>query len=214
MYQLYYMPARASLAPHIVLQELQLPYELKLVDFTKDAQSDPEFLAINPLGKVPALTWDGFQMYESAAITMYLADKHSETRLAPALDDQKRASYYQWMSYLSTTIQEALYQWFYPGKFIAEEHFQLEFKKVAEQRLDEMWDVVNETLSNSSYLLGNNFSACDAYMFMLLCWQYELPTTPEKWPVIDSCFWKIRKRPSVLRTFEAEGVPEWWSYEL
>ena len=116
MYQLFYMPARASLAPHIVLQEIQLPYELKLVNFSKGAQSDPEFLAINPNGRVPALVWDGFPMYESAAITMYLADKHPETRLAPDPHDQERPLYYQWMSYLSTTIQEALNQWFHPDQ--------------------------------------------------------------------------------------------------
>lgn len=214
MYQLFFMPARASLAPHIVLQELQLPYELKLVDFAKDAQSDPEFLAINPNGRVPALVWDGFPMYESAAITMYLADKYSEAGLAPDPGDQGRPVYYQWMSYLSTTIQETLVQWFHPDEFITDENAHSEFKKFAEQRLEKMWDVANETLSKSSYLLGENFSACDAYMFMLLCWQYELPTTPEKWPVLDSYFWKIRKRPSVLRTLEAEGVPEWWSDKL
>ena len=214
MYQLFYMPARASLAPHIVLQEIQLPYELKLVDFSKGAQSDPEFLAINPNGRVPALVWDGFPMYESAAITMYLADKHPETRLAPDPHDQERPLYYQWMSYLSTTIQEALNQWFHPDQFIADEKSYFDVKNFAEYRLEKMWDVANETLSKSNYLLGENFSACDAYMFMLLCWQYELPTTPEKWPVIESYFWQIRKRPSVQRTFEAEGVPEWWSDKL
>ena len=214
MYKLFYMPARASLAPHIVLQELQLPYELNLVDFSKGDQSDPEFLAINPNGRVPALVWDGFTMYESAAITMYLADKHRETKLSPGLLDQNRPLYYQWMSYFSTTIQETLVQWFHPDQFIVDEKAHSEFKKFAEQRLGKMWDVVNETLSGSKYLLGGEFSACDAYMFMLLCWQYELPVTPEKWPVIESYFWNIRKRPSVLRTLEAEGVPDWWSDKL
>ncbi|MDJ0778718.1 MAG: glutathione S-transferase N-terminal domain-containing protein [Gammaproteobacteria bacterium] len=214
MYQLFYMPARASLAPHIVLQELQLPYELKLVDFSEGGQSDPEFLAINPNGRVPALVWDGFPMYESAAITMYLADKQQDPRLAPDLQDKNRPLYYQWMSYLSTTIQETLNQWFHPDEFIVDEGPHAEFRKYAEQRLEKMWRVAHETLSGSEYLLGEKFSACDAYMFMLLCWQYELPFTPEKWPVIDSYFWKIRRRPSVVRTLEAEGVPEWWSDKL
>ena len=214
MYQLYYMPGRASLAPHIVLQELQLPYKLKLVDFDIDAQSDPEFLAINPNGRIPALVWDGFQMYEAAAITMYLADKHSEAGLAPVLDNPKRPTYYQWMSYLSTTIQEALNQWFHPDEFTSDERSYAEVKKFAAHRLEKMWDVVNETLVKSDYLLGKNFSACDAYMFVLLCWQHELPKTPENWSGIEFYFWKIRKMPSVLRTFDAEGISDWWSEKL
>jgi glutathione S-transferase len=118
------------------------------------------------------------------------------------------------MSYLSTTIQETLVQWFHPNDYLIDENAHAGLKKVAEQRLTEMWDVVNETISGSSYLLGEQFKTCDAYMFMLLCWQYELPTTPEKWPALDSYFWKIRKRPSVIRALEAEGVPERWSDKL
>ena len=214
MYQLYYMPARASFAPHILLQEMQLPYELKLVDFSTNAHLDPDFLAINPNGRVPALVWEGSPMYESAAICMYLAEKYPESSLAPETTDPNRPLYYQWMSYLSTTIQETLVQWFHPNDYLIDENAHTGLKKVAERRLNEMWDVVNETISGSSYLLGEEFKACDAYMFMLLCWQYELPSTPEKWPALDSYFWKIRKRPSVIRTLEAEGVPEWWSDKL
>ena len=214
MYQLFYMPARASLAPHIVLQELELPYQLKLVDFDQNAQSDPEFLAINPLGRVPALVDDGFSMYEAAAITMHLADKHGRGRLAPELDDPMRPVYYQWMSYLSTTIQETLVQWFHPDEFVDSESSRGELKQSAEQRLGKLWEPVDDALANSAYLLGENFSACDAYLFTLLCWQYELPQTPEHWPRLETWFWKVRKRPSVLRTLEAEGVPEWWSEKL
>lgn len=90
MYQLYYMPARASFAPHILLRELQLPYELKLVDFSTNAHLDPDFLAINPNGRVPALVWEGAPMYESAAICMYLAEKYPESGLAPETTDPNR----------------------------------------------------------------------------------------------------------------------------
>ena len=214
MYQLFYMPARASLAPHILLQELELPYQLKLVDFDQNAQSDPEFLAINPLGRVPALVSDGFSMYEAAAITMHLADKHGRGRMAPELDDPMRPVYYQWMAFLSTTIQETLVQWFHPDEFLDSESSRAELKQSAEQRMGKLWEPVDDALANSAYLLGENFSACDAYLFTLLCWQYELPQTPEHWPRLETWFWKVRKRPSVLRTLEAEGVPEWWSEKL
>ena len=83
MYKLYYMPGRANLAPHIVLQETGARYRLELVDFKKQVQRSPEYLTLNPNGRVPTLIEDGFVMYEAAAITMYIADQHGEAELAP-----------------------------------------------------------------------------------------------------------------------------------
>ena len=174
MYTLYYMPGRANLAPHIVLQETATRYRLELVDFERQAQRSPEYLPLNPNGRVPTLIEDGFVMYEAAAITMYIAELHGEAGLAPPPATLSRARYYQWMAHLTNSVQEALNQWFHPDHFVSGTQAESAFKKNAEKRLENMWGNLDEALSKSPYLLGDRFSACDAYLFFLTCWQTRL----------------------------------------
>ena len=134
LYTLYYMPGRANLAPHIVLQETGAPYRLELVDFEKEAQRNRDYLILNPNGRVPTLIEDGFVMYEAAAITMYIADKHGEAGLAPPPATLNRARYYQWMAHLTNSVQEALNQRFHPDHFASGAQAESAFKRNAEKR--------------------------------------------------------------------------------
>ena len=212
MYTLYYMPGRANLAPHIVLQETGARYRLELVDFQKQAQRSPEYLTLNPNGRVPTLTEDGFVMYEAAAITMYIADQHGEAGLAPPPATLSRARYYQWMAHLTNSVQEALNQWFHPDHFVSGTQTESAFKKNAEKRLEKMWGNLDEALSKSPYLLGNRFSACDAYLFSLTCWQSRLKKSMIRERLHLAKFFKtVKNRPSVERTLEAEGIASWYS---
>ena len=129
MYTLYYMPGRANLAPHIVLQETAARYCLELVDFENQGQRSPEYLTLNPNGRVPTLIEGGFVMYEAAAITMYIADQHKEAGLAPPPATLSRARYYQWMVHLTNSVQEALNQWFHPNHFVSGSQSESLFKK-------------------------------------------------------------------------------------
>ena len=212
MYTLYYMPGRANLAPHIVLQETGAPYRLKLVDFEEQAQHDPEYLTLNPNGRVPTLVKDGFVIYEAAAITMYLAEEHGEAGLAPPPATLSRARYYQWMAHLTNSVQEALNQWFHPNQFVSGTHAENAFKKNAEKRLEKLWVNLDDALSKSPYLLGDKFSACDAYLFFLTCWQTRLKKSMvHERPNLVKFFETVKSRPSVERTFEAEGISSWYS---
>ncbi len=212
MYTLYYMPGRANLAPHIVLQETGAPYRLELVDFEKQAQRNLKYLTLNPNGRVPTLIEDGFVMYEAAAITMYIADEHGEAGMAPPPAPLSRARYYQWMAYLTNSVQEALNQWFHPDHFVSGTQAESAFKKNAEKRLEKLWVNLDEVLYKSPYLLGDRFSACDAYLFMLTCWQTRLKKSMvRERPNLARFFETVKNRPSVERTFEAEGIASWYS---
>ena len=212
MYTLYYMPGRANLAPHIVLQETATRYRLELVDLEKQAQRSPEYLTLNPNGRVPTLIEDGFVMYEAAAITMYIAEQHGEAGLAPPPATLSRARYYQWMAHLTNSVQEALNQWFHPDHFVSGTQTESAFKKNAEKRLEKMWGNLDEALSKSPYLLGDRFSACDAYLFFLTCWQIRLKKNMIRDRLHLAEFFKtVKNRPSVERTFEAEGISSWYS---
>ena len=214
MYTLYYMPGRANLAPHIVLQETATRYRLELVDFERQAQRSPEYLTLNPNGRVPTLIEGSFVMYEAAAITMYIADQHGEAELAPPPATLSRARYYQWMAHLTNSVQEALNQWFHPDHFVSGTQTESAFKKNAEKRLEKMWGNLDEALSKSPYLLGSRFSACDAYLFFLTCWQTRLKKSMIRERLHLAKFFKtVKNRPSVERTLEAEGIASWYSID-
>jgi glutathione S-transferase len=89
---LYYAPGSASFLVHWLLLELDLPHELRLVDFAGKAQKSADYLALNPNGVVPTLVIDGKPQYVAAALAMWLADRHAGATLEPAIDDQRRAA--------------------------------------------------------------------------------------------------------------------------
>jgi glutathione S-transferase len=207
------MPGRANLGPHIVLQETGVPFRLELVDFDKQAQRDPEYLALNPNGRVPTLAGNGFVLYEAAAITMYVAEEHGGGTLAPDPGSPDRATYYQWMAHLTNSVQEALNQWFHPDQFVEGAQAENAFRRSAERRLERPWDNLDDVLSRTPYLLGDQFSACDAFLFAMICWQTRLRRSMiRERPHLAEFYTTVRPRPSVERAFEAEGITDW--YEL
>ena len=94
MYQLYYYPRNASLAPHLVLEHLNEEFELLLVDRDNHQQKSPEYLALNPAGRIPTLLHNGLAISESSAICLYLCEQHLDSTLIPALGHPDRAHFY------------------------------------------------------------------------------------------------------------------------
>ena len=108
--QLHFSPSSAAMAPHILLEELGLPYERVLVDTAVQAHKRPEYLKLNPNGLVPVLVDTAapggeLVLYESAAICLYLADAHPRARLMPPLGSVQRAHAYKWLMWLTNTLQ-------------------------------------------------------------------------------------------------------------
>src|SRR6185503_7236532 len=167
MYTLYWDVGTAAMAPQAILEEIGAPHKLVRVDTDNGEHRQPAYLKINPHGRVPALAENGLLMYESAAICLYLADRHPEARLAPAIISPERAHYLQWMAYLTNTVQEALMHWYHPEHFgPPETHGGI--KLVAASRLDGMWAFLDgELASHGPYLLGDSFSAADIFLVML-----------------------------------------------
>src|SRR5450756_941613 len=116
MYQLYYYPGNANLAPHILLEEIGADYELVLVDRNKNEHKGPEYLKLNPTGRIPVLVDGGLVRYETAAICLHLADRHARAGLAPALGSNERAEFYKWLGYLTNGWQAQLMLYCYPGR--------------------------------------------------------------------------------------------------
>src|ERR1700739_1841487 len=180
MYQLHYFPANANAAPHMLLEELGVPYELKLVDRAKDGQKAEEYLKINPNGRIPTLVDNGLVLFEAAAIVLHLVDQHPEAGLAPKLGTPQRAQFYQWLTFLTNSLQEELMIWQYPDRLTGTDAAANEIvKQGAEKRAGAYLDVIEQHLKASGPLfLGETLSAADFYLVMLARWACPMANPP------------------------------------
>ena len=113
--RLYYYPGNASLTPHVLLEEIGVPHELALVDRKTNAQKSAEYLALNPSGRIPVLVDGDLVVFETAAIALHLIDTRGAA-LAPAMGTPERARFYQWLMYLTNTVQAEAHPFFYPDQ--------------------------------------------------------------------------------------------------
>ena len=148
MYKLYYYPGNANLAPHMLLEELGVDYELVLVDRNNNAHKSPEYLKLNPAGRIPVLTDDDLVLFESAAICLHLVDRHSQAALAPAIGSSERAHFYKWLMYLTNTVQAELLTWFYPERLADDVAAIAQVKAHAETRVGAMLDLIENALAD------------------------------------------------------------------
>ena len=206
MYSLFYYPRNASWAPHMLLAEMQLDYELVLVDRKTEAQKNPEYLKLNPTGRIPTLIVDNQPIYESAAICLFLAERYSDKSLIPGANTIERAKFYQWLFYLNASLQPELMVYFYPQKHTAAASGYEEIKQAQEQRITQMFKLIDQELEGKVFLLGDSISACDFILFMLLHWGSGLKQPPLSFPHLAKFLRNMAKRDSVQSVCAIEGT--------
>lgn len=174
MIQLHYYPSTASMIPHLLLQEMGVPFELVLVDRTTAAHKAPDYLRINPNGLLPALTDGELVLYETAAICLHLCDTHPKSGLAPAPGTVARAHFYKWLIWLTNTLQSTLIVYFYPERWVNEGNAAgvAEVKAHAQARVGALLEQLDAELARhgGAWFMGDAFSALDPYVFTLCRW--------------------------------------------
>lgn len=206
---LYGSPSTASLVVHWLLIELGVDHELRMLDFDRHEQKSPEYLAINPQGRVPALLLDGQVLTESAAIAMHLADLHPQAGLAPAIATPARAAYYRWMFFCAYTLMPAYRSWFYADEPAGEASAD-EVKARARQRIEAAWQQVADHLeAHGPYLIGAQVSAADFVLTMLMRWSRNMPRPTDRWPVLEAFARRMKDRPSFAEVYRREGLTDW-----
>jgi glutathione S-transferase len=210
MYQLHYFPANANAAPHMVLEELGQKYNLVLVDRANEAQKSMEYLKINPNGRIPTLVDDGLVLFEAAAIVLYLVDQHPDAGLAPKFGTPDRAKFYQWLTFLTNSLQEELMIWQYPDRLSGTDAAATSVvRQGAEARASAYLDVIEQHLkANGPLFLGNQLSAADFYLVMLARWARPMANPPRSRPNIARLLDKVTALPSVRRAYEREGITD------
>ena len=214
MIKLHYFPGNASFTPHVLLQEIGAPFELQLVDRTVNAHKSPEYLQLNPNGLIPVLVDGELVLYETAAIALHLADTHPAAGLAPALGTAERAQFYKWLMWLTNTLQATLIHYFYPERMVAAGNAEgaAQVKAAAQQKVAGCLAQIDSQLASKSgnsgpWLLGAQYSAVDAYAFMLCRWTRGFSDKPARdYPHIGPYLQRMLARPAVQRAFEAEKL--------
>jgi glutathione S-transferase len=208
MYQLYYYPGNANLAPHMLLEELGVDYELVLVDREKNAHQSAAYLKLNPNGRIPTLIDGDLVLFETAAICLHLVDRHPQAGLAPAVGTDERAQFYKWLIYLTNTLQAELITYFYPERLVDDVAAAAQVKAHAEQRVGGMLDLLDRTLDEGGgpFLLGTRFSAVDPYLLMLSRWTRMMHNPARNRPHLGRFQRMMVERPAIRRAFEQEGL--------
>lgn len=204
-YKLYYATGSAAEGVRVILEEIGAPYEL--IQSTKDRSlpRSPEQLKVNPNGWLPVLTWGDEGMYECAAITMFLCDRHPEANLAPAIDAPERAVYLQTLVYFSNSVQNAFQLNYYPDRFADTPADEPGAQRRGNRRLHETWQVIDDQIGNNTWTLGDRFSAVDIYLFMLTTWLAPSRGQPtlDTFPNVQRIANATKERPSVQRVYGA-----------
>jgi glutathione S-transferase len=208
MYTLYYSPSAASLAVHWMLNELNAPHELVLVDFESKQQKSAEYMKLNPSGMVPTLIVDGVPRTECAALLMLLAERHPQAQLAPAMGAATRPEFLQWMLFFANTLQPAYRAWFYPHEPAGEANADA-VKAHARPQIEAVWNRVDAHLSNRAYIAGDRLSTVDFLATMLMRWSRNMPKPATEWPNINAYVRRMRAMPSYLKTMRAEKLTDW-----
>ncbi len=207
--KLYYTPGACSLFPHIIIRELELSAELVRVDLKKRVLEDgSDYRTINPFGYIPALELDnGAVLLEGPAIAQYLADQKPEKGVAPSNGTLERYQLQQWLNFLATEVHKGFSPLFYSqvaGKYA----------EIASQKLRARFEWIDEQLAKNSYLMGDSFTAADAYLFVMTGWcsaswittYFNTGFDLNGLPHLEAWYGRMRERAAVQQALQEEGL--------
>jgi len=197
--KLYFAADTCSLSPHIVLQELSLPYELVRVNNrTKRTSEGSDFLSINPKGYVAALMLDDGQVLtEGPAILQYLADLRPECGLAPENGSLERVRLQEWLNFITAEVHAG-------SSPLFDRSLPMAVQEAVKAKLFRRFDIVEARLADARHLMGDRFTVADAYLFTVLGWMRFFSIGLDRWPSISGYIRRIGDRPSVSAAYVRE----------
>jgi glutathione S-transferase len=199
--KLYYSPGACSLSPHIVLREGGFDFHLERVDLkTGQTETGRQYKTVNPLGYVPALELDdGEVLTEVPAIVQYLADRVPEKRLAPPAGSLPRYRLMEWLNFISTELHKGFGALFNPA-------FPEEARAIVRAQLERRLSETEQRLAGKPYVMGEDFSVADAYLFTVLGWGKYVGLDLAPWPGLIAYLGRVAERPAVAAALKAEGL--------
>ena len=214
MYTLYWSADSGAFGVQALLEELGLPYRREIVDTGRGDHRTPEYLALNPMAQVPALRLpDGVVVTEAAAMMVHLCDAKPEAGLLPAPGTTGRAVAYRWLFWLACGLYEADLRYYYPDRYTTEPAGTAAVQAAALERMDRLVAIAAGLLGAGPYALGQEFSAVDPYLFMLVLWHPVRTEIHARHPALGEFMQRIRRRPAIERIwaqhYPAGGESAW-----
>ncbi|KQT12494.1 glutathione S-transferase family protein [Ramlibacter sp. Leaf400] len=211
MIQLHHYPSTAAMIPHLVLEEMGVPYERVHVDRMAGAHKAPDQLRLNPNGLLPVLVEGDLVLYETAAIVLHLCDTHPQAGLAPAVGSPERSHFYKWLAWLTNTLQATLIVYFYPERWVDEGNAEgaAQVRRHAQARVGTLLDQLDAELARTGgpWFMGEHYSALDPYVFTLCRWtrNFDKGRARER-PNLGPYLQRMLERPAVRRVLDNEGL--------
>ncbi|MDB5770699.1 MAG: glutathione S-transferase [Burkholderia sp.] len=199
--KLYFSPGACSLSPHIVLREAGLEFATEKVSLAdKKTENGADYTTVNPKGYVPALQLDNGQVLtEGPAIVQYVADQVPGKKLAPANGTMERYQLLEWLNFISAEVHKTFGPLFKPDTPEAT-------RQASRDRLAMRFAYVNNQLQGKDYLMGNQFTVADAYLFTVLNWTGRLKIDMSPYPAVPAYQQRVAARPAVHAAMLAEGL--------
>ena len=201
--KLYYSPGSCALASHIALEELGADYEAIHVNFRAEQQKSPEYLKVNPKGRVPALITDRGILTETPAILLYLAQTFPAKNMASLDDPFALAEAQSFNSYLCSTVHVAHAHRGRGERWAYEESSFNDMRKKVPESVGACFQLIEETLIKGPWVLGNTYSICDPYLYTIARWMEVDGLDINSFPKVQAHFKAITDRPAAARAIEA-----------
>lgn len=206
MFRLYYAPGTCALATHIALEEASAPYEAERVDFGAQAQRSPEYLAVNPKGRVPALVTESGTLTETPALLCFVAQRFPEAKLAPLDDPFALARIQEFNSYLCSTVHVA-HAHGRRGTRWADDAAAIEaMKRKVPASVTECFQLIEGKFIEGPWVMGERYTIADPYLFTIATWLEGDGVDTGKLPLVMAHRKQMLARPAVQKAVAVEGT--------
>ena len=206
MLTLYYATNTCALASHIALEEADADYETRWVDFKSAEQTKPDYLKINPKGRVPALITDRGVLTETPAILAYVAQTHPQAKLAPLDDPFAFAELQSFMAYLCATVHVAHAHRMRGARWADDPAAHEAMKKKVPQSVGACFDLIERKMFKGPWVMGEAYTVADPYLFTIARWLEGDSVDPAAYPHVLDHRDRMAERPAVQRVLRSEGL--------
>ncbi len=204
MLKLYYVRETCALASHIALEEAGADYETLRLDFASKDQQKPDYLAINPKGRVPALVTESGILTETPAILAYVAQSYPQARLAPLGDPFAFARVQAFNSYLCATVHVAHAQRMRCSRWADDAAAIADMQRKVPEAVGACFDLIEREMFEGPWVMGESYTICDPYLFTLARWLEADGVDPARFPKVKDHRQRMAGRPAVARALAEE----------
>jgi glutathione S-transferase len=204
MYKLYYAPGTCALASHIALEEAGAAYKAERLDFKSNQQNSPDYLAINPKGRVPALVTEHGVLTETPAILAFIAQTFPQARLAPFGDAFKLAEVQAFTSYLCSTVHVAHAHKMRGYRWAAEETSFADMKRMVSKTMGSHFALIERDMIRGPWVMGETYTICDPYLYTIGTWLEGDGVDVSALPKVMAHRGRMLERPAVRKVVDEE----------